>query len=158
MSQYFTPPIKNLLELFHYILGGGGNCAMVYRALYDQTSLLSLWLHSLLLLSLSEGADCTDLSVVLEHSKLVLTSGPLLFLFLLPGTFPPDNDMACYTTPFTSLFKCHLPREAFSDYPTSGVCLLPDDHSPVPYPALVFFLALSIIWFGIYLLVVRLSQ
>lgn len=149
MSQYFTSLIKNLLELFHYILGGRKLCNGLQSFIWSDLPVISLT-------SFSSGG-CW-LSVVLEHSKLVLTSGPLLFLFLLPGTFPPDNDMACYTTPFRSLFKCHLPREAFSDYPTSGVCLLPDDHSPVPHPALVFFLALSIIWFGIYLLVVRLSQ
>lgn len=91
--------------------------------------------------------DFLGFFVVLALSKLLLASGPLWFLFLLPVTFSPDNYKSCL---FHSALCLSVisPERAF----LTTLCKesVPSPHySPLLYSALVFFLALRIILFDI---------
>lgn len=60
---------------------------------------------------------------LLEHSRCVLTSGPLHVILPVRGTLPPDICMSHNLTSFVSLLRCHVLVQAFPDLYLSSLVL-----------------------------------
>lgn len=77
----------------------------------------SLWSH-LLFRKPSYSIPAIPVSLLfLEHARSTLTAGPLHFLFPLPGCiFPQTIYVICFFSACGLQLKCHLIRDAFSEY------------------------------------------
>lgn len=148
MAQYFTFLIKPF-RAFSLYLRKNTNETMRWFTKPYITRLPSFFSHYILYCCpFFDSTDYIGLFVVLEHTKFVLASGPLQFLFLLPRTFAQMSPhfvqvSAQVSSPQRGLFWPPYLRS------------VPPRHlphlSPVPYSALVFLTILSIFWLSIYL-------
>lgn len=110
MSQHFVPLIKTFQGFPLYL---GGKIVQWFTETYVIRPPCLLSDFILFCRSFFHSTLTTLAFLLFLNTPSLFCSGPLLFLFLLPGIFLSDNYVAYYLTPFRSLLKYCFTREVF---------------------------------------------